>query len=69
MVLKAVFFDLHDTLVYLDNPLSSEEVSEFLLPRAMKSIRNLGMLPLILLEWWIIQNMNTKTDKPSLSKF
>jgi HAD superfamily hydrolase (TIGR01549 family) len=33
MVLKAVFFDLHDTLVYLDNPLSSEEVSEFLLAK------------------------------------
>lgn len=30
-VLKAVLFDLHDTLVYLENPLSSEEVSKFLL--------------------------------------
>lgn len=31
MVLKAALFDLHDTLAYLSNPLSSEEVSEFLL--------------------------------------
>jgi len=31
MILKAVLFDLHDTLVHLENPLSSEEVSEFLL--------------------------------------
>jgi len=29
--LKAVLFDLHNTLVYLENPLSSEEVSEFLI--------------------------------------
>jgi FMN phosphatase YigB (HAD superfamily) len=31
MILKAILFDLHDTLAYLRNPLSSEEVSEFLL--------------------------------------
>lgn len=31
MILEAVLFDLHDTLVYLSNPLTSEEVSEFLL--------------------------------------
>ena len=30
MSLKAVLFDLHGTLVYSENPLSSEEVSEFL---------------------------------------
>jgi FMN phosphatase YigB (HAD superfamily) len=28
---KAVLFDLHDTLAYLENPLRSEEVSDFLL--------------------------------------
>lgn len=33
MNLKAVLFDLHDTLVYLRNPLNSEEVSDFLLRR------------------------------------
>jgi HAD superfamily hydrolase (TIGR01549 family) len=31
MILEAVLFDLHNTLVYLRNPLTSEEVSEFLL--------------------------------------
>ena len=31
MVLKAVLFDLHDTLVYQKRPLTSEEVSKFLL--------------------------------------
>lgn len=31
MSLKAVLFDLHNTLVHLENPLSSEEVSEFLI--------------------------------------
>jgi len=31
MILKAVLFDLHETLAYLSNPLNSEEVSEFLL--------------------------------------
>jgi FMN phosphatase YigB (HAD superfamily) len=29
--LKAILFDLHDTLAYLENPLDSEEVSDFLL--------------------------------------
>jgi FMN phosphatase YigB (HAD superfamily) len=33
MILKAALFDLHGTLVYLSNPLTSEEVSEFLLKR------------------------------------
>lgn len=33
MNLKAVLFDLHNTLVYLNNPLTSQEVSEFLLER------------------------------------
>lgn len=33
MILEAVLFDLHDTLVYLSNPLTSEEVSDFLLGR------------------------------------
>lgn len=31
MVLKAVFFDLHGTLGYVENPISSEEISEFLI--------------------------------------
>lgn len=31
MILRAVLFDLHGTLVHLENPLSSEEVSDFLL--------------------------------------
>lgn len=30
MNLKAILFDLHDTLAYLENPLNSEEVSDFL---------------------------------------
>lgn len=33
MILEAVLFDLHDTLVYLKNPISSGEISEFLLKR------------------------------------
>ena len=31
MNLKAVLFDLHDTLAYLESPVNSEEVSDFLL--------------------------------------
>ena len=31
MKLKAIFFDLHDTLVYFEKPLNSEEASDFLL--------------------------------------
>jgi FMN phosphatase YigB (HAD superfamily) len=31
LTLKAVLFDLHDTLVYLRNPINSEDVSDFLL--------------------------------------
>jgi len=33
MVLEAVLFDLHGTLAYVENPVSSEKVSEFLLKR------------------------------------
>lgn len=33
MVLKAILFDLHVTLAYVENPISSEEISEFLLER------------------------------------
>ena len=33
MTLKAVLFDLYGTLAYVKNPISSEEISEFLLKR------------------------------------
>jgi len=33
MTLKAVLFDLYGTLAYVKNPISSEEISEFLLRR------------------------------------
>jgi FMN phosphatase YigB (HAD superfamily) len=36
MILKAVLFDLHNTLAYLENPLGSEEVSDFLLEHGCK---------------------------------
>ena len=37
MALKAVLFDLYGTLAYVKNPISSEEISEFLLRRGYRA--------------------------------
>ena len=37
MALKAVLFDLYGTLTYVKNPISSEEISEFLLRRGYRA--------------------------------